>query len=222
MVAQCVSAIQARTMRLVKLDTCGNPVSGAGSAVVVTDGFISIDPSPQYLDGQEHQQRKASGALCLYKKDPSELTRVDLTIKLCVMDPDAIVVMTGERLLTAGGVTGSGVAFGEGQLTARYSLETWQPVVGPLECDPVTGAQRFIYWAFMNVGNSKVDNWSLMNGPLEFAIKSETQHAGTGWADGPGSAGPWFSGTAATDEHFLYNVTTTAPPTPTCGAVLLT
>lgn len=220
MVAQCVSAIQARVMRLVKLDVCGNPVSGASSAVVVTDGFISIEPSPQYLDGEEHSQRKANGALCLYKKDPSELTRVELAIKWCVMDPDALVVVTGERLLSTG-VTGSGVAFGEGQLTAHYSLEVWQPVVGLGECDPVTGAQRYIYWAFFNVTNTKVDSWAFENGNLEFTTRSETTRAGSGWLDGPGSAGPWFSGTAATDEHFLYNVTTTAPPAATCGAVAL-
>lgn len=220
MVAQCVSAIQARVARLVKLDVCGNPVTGASSAVVTTDGFISIEPAPQYLDGEEHQQRKANGALCLYRKDPSELTRVELTIKWCVMDPDAIVIVTGERLLLSGGVTGSGVAFGEGQLTAHFSLEVWQPVVGAGDCDP-SGLQRFIYWAFFNVTNTKVDSWSLQNGNLEFTTKSETQHAGVLWGDGPGSVGPWFTGTAATDEHFLYNVTTVLPPTATCGAVLL-
>jgi len=220
MVALCASAIQARVARLVKLDVCGNPVTGASSAVVVTDGFISIEPSPQYLDGEEHQQRKASGALCLYKKDPSELIRVELTIKWCVMDPDALVIVSGERLLSTG-VTGSGVAFGEGQLTAHYSLEVWQPVVGSGECDP-SGVQRFIYWAFFNVTNTKVDNWTFENGNLEFTTKSETTHAGVLWGDGPGSAGPWFTGSAATDEHFLYNITTTTPPTATCGAVLLT
>jgi len=221
MTAQCASAIQARVARLVKLDTCGNPVSGAGSAVVVTDGFISIAPSPQYLDGEEHQQRKASGALCVYKKDPSELTRVELTIQWCVMDPDAIVLITGERLLS-NGVTGTGVAFGEGQLTAHFSLEVWQAVVGANECDPNTGAQRYIYWAFMNVTNTKVNDWSFENDILQFETQSETMHAAATWGDGPGSAGPWFSGTAATDEHFLFNITTTVPPTPTCGAVLLT
>lgn len=223
MVSNCVSAIQARVARFVKLDTCGAVVSGASSAVVVTDGFISIEAAPQFLAGEEHQQRKASGALCLYKKDPSELTRVELTAKFCVMDPDALVILTGERLLTSSnGVTGTGVAFGEGQLTSRYSLEVWQPVVGPGECDPTTGAQRFIYWAFPNCGNSQVDNWTLQNGNLEFTVKSETQRANVGWADGPGSAGPWFNGVIASNEHFLYNVTTLAPPIATCGAVLLT
>lgn len=219
MVAECASAIQARVMRMVKLDVCGNPVTGASSAVVVTDGFVSIQPSPQYLDGEEHQQRKASGALCLYQKDPSELTRVDLTINFCVIDPDAIVVVSGERLLANSGVTGTGVAFGEGQLTARYSLEVWQPIVGAGACD-ASGQPRFLYWAFPNVGNTKINQFTFENAPLQFTTQSETRSVGLLWGDGPGTGGPWAP-TFQSGEHFLFNITTLAPPTPTCGAVLL-
>jgi len=219
MVAVCVSAIQARTARLIKLDVCGNPVTGASSSVVVTDGFIEIAPSPQYIDGEEHQQRKASGALCLYQKDPSELTRVDLSIKWCVMDPDALVIITGERLLQTTAPTGSGVAFGEGQLTARFSLEVWQPVVGSGQCD-ASGNQQYIYWAFPNAGNAKVSDFKFDNAPLEFTTTAETKGVGSLWGDGPGSAGPWAP-TFQSGEHFLYNVTSTAPPTATCGAALL-
>lgn len=219
MVAECASAIHARVMRLVRLDICGNPVTGAGSAVVVTDGFISIAPSPQYLDGEEHQQRKANGALCLYEKDPSELTRVDLGITWCVLDPDALVVISGERLLMNTAPTGTGVAFGEGQLTSRFSLEVWQPVAGAGACDP-SGLQRFIYWAFPNVGNSKFNDWSLENAPLQFSSTSETKAVGFNWGDGP-TGGPWAPVFEA-GEHFLFNVTTVPPPEATCGAALLT
>ena len=219
MTALCASAIQARVARLVKLDVCGNPVTGASSAVVVTDGFVSIEPSPQYLDGEEHQQRKANGALCVYQKDPSELTRVDLSINWCVLDPDALVVITGERLLTNAAPTGSGVAYGEGLLTARFSLEVWQPIVGAGECD-ASGLQQFIYWAFPNVGNSKINDFSFENAPLQFTTVSETRKVGAQWGDGPGTGGPWAP-TFLTGEHFLHNITSVAPPTATCGAVAL-
>jgi hypothetical protein len=219
MVAQCASAIQARVARLIKLDVCGNPVTGAGSAVVVTDGFVSIQPSPQYLDGEEHQQRKANGSLCLYQKDPSELTRVELTVNWCVMDPDAIVIVTGERLLANAGVTGTGVALGEGQLTAHFSLEVWQPIVGAGACD-TSGLQRFLYWAFPNVTNTKVNQFTFENAPLQFTTQSETMAVGSLWGDGPGSAGPWAP-VFQTGEHFMFNITTVALPTATCGAVLL-
>lgn len=217
MVAQCVSPIQARVARLVKLDSCGNPVTGASSAVVVTNGFISIEPSPQYEDGEEHSQRKADGSLCVYQKDPSELTRVELTTTFCVIDPDAIVVITGERLLTTASVTGSGVAYGEGQLTARHSLEVWQPIVGAGACD-AGGNQQFLYWAFPNVGNAKIEDFTFENAPFEFTTMAETKAVGPLWDLGD----DWLGGNSfETGEHFLHIVTTVAPPTATCGAVTL-
>lgn len=220
MVAQCVSPIQARVARLIKLDVCGNPVTGASSAVVVTDGFVSIEPSPQYLDGEEHQQRKANGELCVYQKDPSELTRVDLTTNFCVLDPDALVVITGERLLTTSDVTGTGVAYGEGQLTARHSLEVWQPVTGAGACD-ASGQQQYVYWAFFNAGNAKVQDFTFENAPFQFTTLVETKAVGPLWLSRSGAATWLGTNTIETGEHFLHNITTAAPPEATCGAVLL-
>lgn len=222
MVAQCASAIKGTVARLVKLDACGNPVTGAESAEVVTNGFISITPSPQYEEGEVQQQRLADGSFCVNQKDEPQLSRVQLQINWCILDPDAIVLMTGDRLLTTGGVTGTGVAFGGGLITARYSLEVWQKVAGRGSCDSVTGLQKYVYWAFANVGNTIINDFNIENAPLNFSTTSETDYAGPLWGDGPGSAGPWFDGSMQTDEQFLYNITTTAPPTATCGAVLLT
>lgn len=217
MVAQCVTPIQARVMRLVKLDDCGNPVTGAESMVVVSDGFISIASSPQYQDGEEHSQRNAAGAIALYQKDPSELTRVDLTTNFCILDPDAIVVITGERLLTNATDVGTGIAYGEGMLTARHSLEVWQPVAGAGACDP-SGNQQFVYWAFPNVGNAKVQDFTFENGPFQFTTVAETRAVSPLWDLGT----PWLDGNEFEPrEHFLHNITTVPPPVPSCGAVPL-
>lgn len=221
MVAQCVSPIQARVARLIKLDACGNPVTGSSSAVVVTDGFVSIEPSPQYQDGEEHSQRKANGQLCVYQKDASELTRVDLTTNFCVIDPDAIVVVTGERLLTTNSITGTGVAYGEGTLTGRHSLEVWQPIVGSNGCD-ASGNQLYMYWAFFNVGNGRVQDFTFENAPFQFTVLGETRSVGNLWLSRSGAATWLGTNTVEAGEHFLHNITSAAPPTATCGAVLLT
>lgn len=221
MVAQCVSPIKASVMRLIKLDACGAPVTGASSSVVVSDGFVSIAPSPQYEDGTEYLTKKANGALCVNDIDPPQLKRVDLEMIWCVMDPDAQIVQTGERLLYAsGGVTGTGVAYGEGEVTTRYSLEVWQPVSGVNACS-ASGAQQYVYWAFPHVGNAKVGDFTFENGVFNFTISSTTFAANTAWGDGPGSAGPWVSAAVQAGDHYLYNVTTTAPPSSACGAALL-
>lgn len=221
MVAQCVSPIKASVMRLIKLNSCGAPVTGASSSMVVSDGFVSISPSPQYEDGTEYLSKKANGDLCVNDIDPPALKRVDLEMVWCVLDPDALVIQTGERLLTdSGAVTGTGVAFGEGQVTDRYSLEVWQPVSGVNACN-ASGQQQYVYWAFLNVGNSKVGDFSFENGVFNFTISATTFAASTQWGTGPGSDGPWIDQAVQSGDHYLYNVTTTAPPTASCGATTL-
>lgn len=216
----CASAIKGTVMRLVKVDTCGNPVTGAESAVVVSDGFISIGPSPQYEEGVVYQQRNANGVLCINEKGEPELSRVSLNVQMCALDPDAFVIVTGERLLTTNTVTGSGVAFGEGLVTARFSLETWQKVTGRGRCN-AAGQQQYIYWAWPNVGHAMVQDYSIENGPLTMTFVAETEAAGLLWGTGPGSDGPWIDEAVQETEHYLFNITTTPPPTASCGAVLL-
>lgn len=221
MATECASPIKGLVARLVKVDICGNPVTGASSAEVVSNGFVQITPSPQYTEGEVQQQRRADGGFCTNEKDPPNLDRVQLGIQWCLLDPDAIVIITGDRLLTTNTVTGTGVAFAEGLITARFSLEVWQKVSGRAACD-ASGNQKYVYWAFPNMGNTQIQDFAFENAPLNLTTQHETDAAGPLWGNGPGSAGPWIDGTVETDEHFLFNITTVAPPTPSCGAVLLT
>ena len=130
------------------------------------------------------------------------------------------MVISGERLLTTGGVTGTGVAYGEGLLTARHSLEVWQPIAGAGACD-ASGNQRFVYWAFMNAGNTKIQDFSFENAPFQFTTLVETKAVGPLWLSRTGASAWLGDNVVETGEHFLHNITTTPPPTATCGAVLL-
>lgn len=221
MAAQCVSAIKGRVMRVIKLDTCGNPVTGAASSMVVSNGFISIKPDPQYEDGTEYLKRLADGTFCVNQKDAGQLKRVKLTTMICTLDPDLMVLMTGARLLS-NGVTGTGAAWSDSQqVSGHYSLEVWQDVAGPSGCD-ATGNQRYVYWAFPNVSNNQLQSWMIELGTLEFTLTSETAGVGTRWGTGTGWATPWLgSNTLQSGDQFAYNVTTIPPPTASCGAQAL-
>jgi hypothetical protein len=219
----CVSAIKGTVMRTIKLDTCGNPVTGAASSVVVEQGFISIKPSPQYEDGTEFTQKLANGLLCVNQKDAGQLKRVALDILMCVLDPDQIVQLTGARLNTSGGVTGTGAFFNEQVINAHTSLEVWQLVSGRNACS-VNGLQQYVYWAFPNVTNVQVKDWTVENATLNFGMSGETQGAGPLWAALPTVLPPsgYLGGSAfVAGDHYGYNVTTVAPPAAGCGAVLL-
>jgi hypothetical protein len=221
----CGAPIKARVARLVALDTCGTPITGASSAVVVTKGFIKVEMTSNYEDGQEFLVKNANGEPCVNQKDDSFLKRVGLSIDFCSVDPDSIVIITGERLLTTGSTTGAGVAFSENLLTARWSLEVWTPVAGSSACD-ASGNQQFVYWAWANAGNSKVGNITFENNSVTFNVTGETRAAGSHWDRGPGTGTKWLPASQGfeTDEHWAFFFTTTAPPTPpsVCGAVALT
>jgi hypothetical protein len=216
-------------MRVVRLDSCGLPVTGTGSLVVVTKGFVQVQNEPQYEDGEEFFERTADGTVCVNQKDDPVLKRFQLTIDFCEVNTTMLAFMTSARELTSGGagVTGSGFAFAEGSPSNRYSLEVWQKVAGSGACD-ATGAQRYIYNAWPNLGASKLGSYTIENGRSTFQLMSETQAGSTtatvGWLNGPGSSTSWLpSGeTLGTNEHWLWNVTTTAPPTAACNPTTLT
>lgn len=222
MAATCATPIKASVIRLIKLDTCGVPVSGAASAVSVFNGFISVAVTPDYEEGEEFIQKRADGTLCVSDKDPNELKRVGLEVEVCTLDPDLQVIASGERLLTTGApATGTGVAYGEGPLTARFSLELWQPMSGAGACTP-GGVPQYVYWLFGNVGNTMVGDFTFENGVFTYSFSSETKAWSTLWPTSIGSLTTGLgSNTLESSEHFLWNITTTPPPTAACGAVLL-
>lgn len=217
MTAICFSPLRARVARVIRLDNCCNPATGAGNTVNF-QGFTSIDPSPDYEEGTEHTVRDATGAPCVVDKDESFLKRVGLDIEFCRFDPDLITLMTGQQLLVTGGpVTGTGVAFDGNLLTNRFSLEIWQPLAGTA-CS-ATGGELHLYWAFPCVGQPMIELGSIEDGPMTITVSGETRPHGTGWPVDPRIA-PYLGGNSLVNQkHFLFNVTSVAPPTPACGAV---
>lgn len=228
-VAQCATPIKGTHIRVVALDQCGNPITGTGSMVVVTKGFVQVQAEPQYEDGEEFFERTADGTVCVNQKDDPVLKRFQLTIDFCEVNTTMFAFMASARELTsnAAGVTGQGFAFSEGQPTNRYSLEVWQKVAGSGACDP-SGVQRYIYNAFPNLGASKIGQYTIENGRSTFQVMSESRGASAqatvGWLNGPGSGTSWLPSNenAQAVDHWLFAVTTTAPPSPACNPSTLT
>lgn len=220
MVATCASAIKGRVVRVISLDACGNPVTGASSAVVVSEGFISVKSTPQYEDGTEYTQKNAAGALCVNEMSNSQFKRVELEAVFCVLDPDIATIIGGGRLLESGSATGVGAAFGETVNTNRFSLEVWQNVSGRNACD-AAGNPQYVYWTWANAGDGKVGDYTVEDGVSQFKLTAITQAVGPLWLTGPGTDGPWLPEALVSGEHYAWAITSTAPPTASCGAVLL-
>lgn len=217
----CAVPIKGTHIRIVKVDECGNPVTGTGSLIVVTKGFSQVQSEPQYEDGEEFVEKNADGDLCVNDKDGPILKRYQLTVDLCEVDPTAMAfVLDGRLLQEAVTITGTGFAIREGKPTTRFSLETWQRVAGPGACDE-SGVQRYIYNAWPNVGNAQMGPYTVENAKSTFQFIGETKAAGPGWESGPVPPTTWLptGEIVDTDEHYAWNITTTDLPTEQCGPI---
>lgn len=220
-VSTCATPIKGTHLRIVALDTCGVPVTGASGLVVVSSGFVQVEMEPDYEDGEEFFERTASGLPCVNQKDDPTLKRFALTIQLCEVNTSASsYIMSARELMTGSPTTGTGFAVAEGNPTNRFSLEVWQEVAGSGACD-ASGNQRYIYNAWPNVGATQIGTYTIENGRSTLEVTSETRAASATWDTLVGAS--WLPAGAFvdTDEHWLWNVTTTAPPTAACNPTTL-
>ena len=204
----CVAPIKGTVMRVVRLDACGAPVTGT-DAQVVSKGFISINPSPQYEDGEEFIQRNAAGELCVNEKDADALKRIDLTIQLCNVDPDLIELILGARLIKDGSDS-IGFALSEAPSTAKFALEVWQKIAGGA-CGG--GSEQWVHHVFPWVENGRLNDFTIEYGPTTYELAGST-HRNPSYGSGPHNL---WTPPLEPDEHYAFQVTDVPPPSPACG-----
>lgn len=223
MASTCATPIKGVVLRVVQLDVCGNPVTGASSHVVVTNLFTQVAMTPQYETGTDFFERTADGTIGVNQVDPPILKRMSLTTDLLTVDPDMMpYVLSARELVTSAPISGTGFAMSEGVSTAHYSLEVWQRVAGAGAC-AVGGVTNYVYNAWPHCYNTQVAAYTISNARSGLSFTCDTAAASAQWLDGPG-ASTWLpTGTpsALTTEHWLWNITTTPPPSAACGAVIL-
>lgn len=218
----CASPIKGTHYRLVLLDSCGVPVTGSSGFVMVSKSFVQVAMEPQYEDGEEFFERTASGEPCVNEQDPPTLKRLQLTMDLCEINPRGVATAMSARVLGTGGppVTGSGFAVKEGIPVNHFSLEVWQRIAGAGACDP-SGIQRYIYNAWPNVGNGRIGSYTIQNGVSQLQMVLDSFSASPLWGTGP-VAPSSLPSAVQTGEHWLWNITTNAPPADSCVTTTLT
>jgi hypothetical protein len=178
----CVVPIKGTHFRIVALDVCGIPVTGAAGLVAVTNSFVSVESEEEYEDGEEFFERNAAGGACVNQKDDPTLKRTVLTIQLCEINVSAVsYILSARELVTGTPTTGTGFALAEGQPTNRFSLEVWQEVAGAGACD-ASGAQRYIYNAWPNVGAVQKQAYTIELGRSALEKHGARQRTGTPWS----------------------------------------
>jgi hypothetical protein len=220
----CAAPIKGVVIRIVQLDVCGNPVTGASSHVVITNLFTQVQMTPQYEAGTDFFERTADGTIGVNQVDPPILKRMQLATDLMSVDPDMMpYVISARELVTSAPVSGVGFAVSEGVSTSHYSMEVWQRVAGVGACS-ASGQAQFVYNAWPHCYNTQIGTYTISNARSTLTFQCDTQAASQQWLDGPGTSTWLPAGTpnALTTEHWLWNITTTPPPTAQCGSLALT
>lgn len=231
--AICPSFIGARVMRVTKLDNCGRPVYGPNS-VGVSDGFVSIELSPEVQEGEDYTQRNAAGDLCVSERGQDALQWISVSIEFCRVDPCLWTLMnpTWKLVRNAHGEV-TGFRIGE-KFTDRegFALEIWPKVSsqgGLCDDDAPEEADPSGYFLLPYVIGGAPDGWTLEDGVATFTLTGRTK-AGSLWGKGPynvthdadGNPTPLLepidSGSVSGNpDHFHSDIVTLSPPTPVCG-----
>lgn len=210
---RCDTPILGEVIRVIKLTDCGVPVTGTGSAQIVMDGFSQVVQDPQYDTGDRKITRKANGRLCVNTKLPDEFTNMALTADFCVWNPGLIVNTVGARLLTGSeSPTGTGIAYGTDFTRSHWSLELWTKVDGAGACD-ASGNQRYFYNAWPHLSDGKLGQATWGNDPTMLQVLANSYPPSTLWTPGDSWLG---AGQIESGDHWLYNLTTVAPPESAC------
>jgi hypothetical protein len=225
MPTQCLKPVRGKVARITKLDSCGVPVTGAKSQVV-TEGFISVEGQIQIEDPQEYKLKNANDKFLYNSRGKPLIKWIDLTLNFGLVDPEAYNLITGSPIVLNDAVTPEAVGFRVRENTsANFALELWTDLEG-IPC--VGGVQSYGYLLLPFVKDAVVGNWTWQNDVISFPIQSaRTEHA-SGWGVGPynvvnkltGTTGPSPLLDAITaDDHMHMQLTTLAPPSPSCGAL---
>ncbi len=208
----CSSPIQGLVLRVIKLNSCGAPVTGTGSAQIVMDGFIQVAASPQYDTGDRKITRKADGTICTNFKIPDQFTNDELTIDFCVWHPGLIVNTIGARLLT-GSVSPTGAGFAHGTWSnvtpAHWSLEVWSLADGACTA---SGTTLYNYWAWPHLSDGKKGDYALGPDPTQLQIIANTYDGSPSWTAG----NAWLGAAIVQGDHQMEVLTSVAPPTSAC------
>jgi hypothetical protein len=219
----CAKPLQGETIRVTRLDECGNPEFG-DCAFGVSDGYVSVTLTPNTEEGERFLQRNAKGQAIVNQRSAPSLNWYDVTIVFQEVDPELFTIVTGlppylddEDRVIGFPVTESNFA------TANFALEAWMGNAEE-ECLPGDTFPFFGYnllpWV---VEGALAEDITITNDLITFSVVGRTRK-GTPWGTGPYDVvrdtttdpAPLFSA-IPTDTHHLAIWTQLAPPEAECG-----
>jgi hypothetical protein len=227
MATTCFTPFKIPRIRVTRLNSCGQVVTGSCSQVV-SDGIISIAMAKNYEDRQEFFVKNGDGQFCVRETNPPILKWIDLTITLCNVDPDIINIVAAEPLYSSNDVAATKIGWSTDETASanvNFALEGWTRLSGSSAL--CTGGQEFGYWLWPWVVEGTVGDMTLENGVANLTITART-HGNSLWGVGPynvdysdnpaGSTTPIPMLTPIlSTQHSRMFITRLPPPAAACG-----
>lgn len=219
--------VRGRTMRVTKLDGCGNVVLAADSQVV-TDGFVSIAATANINEGDEIRVVNANGRTCILDTPCPETTGYTLEITFCDVNPCLFSIVTGQPqvLDVNGDVSGFRMNTQISACDSGFALEIWTGVPGEA-CGGASGAFGYLLIPFVRSG--VIGDFTVENAALSFVLSNAVTKDGNAWGVGPYhvvedvAGDPDFLPDAIDPNDAIYvTYTTIPPPGPTDGCIPVT
>ena len=218
----CAKPLQGSTLRVTRLDVCGNPEFGE-CAFAVSDGFVSVTMTPNSEEGERFLQRTANGSAIVNQRGRPILNWYDVQIVFQEVDPELFTLITGlepymddQDRVIGFPVTESNYA------TANFGLEAW---MGNAEEACLPGELPFYGYNLLPwvTEGALAEDITIANDLITFQVNGRTRK-GTPWGVGPydvvldqaGDPSPLFTA-IPTDTQHLPIWTQLAPPEAECG-----
>jgi hypothetical protein len=221
----CFSLVRGRAMRVTRLDGCGAVDLGPDSAVV-SDGFITVQLTAQTDEGETISITNAAGKVCILDEPCPTFTGYEVQVEFCGVNPLLLELMTGQPSVTdaEGNRVGFRMNTGIDACASGFALEVWSQVPSAV-CDPNAGVS-YGYFLVPFLKGGVVGDFTIGNDAVNFTLSGAKSKDGNNWQEGPydivkddtGAAGPLLEPVDSRD-HLWMQLTTVAPPEPSCDAV---
>lgn len=223
----CFTPFKVPRVRVTRLNSCGQVVTGSCSQVV-SDGIISVAMTKNYEDREEFFVKNGDGTFCVRETNPPILKWIDLVLTFCNVDPDIVNIAAAEPLYYDDATTPNKIGWSTTQGSAanvNFALEGWTRLANTAQL--CTGGQEYGYVLFPWIVEGTIGDMTLENGVANFTINARTTNNSL-WGVGPYNVDlsdlpatyntpiPMLTPILSTQHHRMF-ITRLAPPAAACG-----
>ncbi|MFF4733330.1 hypothetical protein ACFY3M_50665 [Streptomyces mirabilis] len=219
----CPLIANADTMRITRVDQCGNPIAGPDNGYVF-DCFSSLAMNNDSDDGDDIEYKAANGRVCGSKKGCPTFKGFDLELNIFSVSPELIEILTGNPVVMGYDAKPIGFDTCSIKCDTGFAVELWAEVLGEACVAGATG--QWIYFLLPWVTNGLLGDLEIGSEAVTLQVTGHTK-AGGNWGIGPydvqpadaaNTPGPMLTPLGPSCHRRTF-ITTVEPPVPSCDYV---